>query len=363
MISAKIVADSIGPMGDRLTSFVITFPRIILAELNTHRMLSKNSASSRAIPFNKMVESVQNNPFTPLAWQKEHKGMQGTEYITGRGVELRNKQWLLARDNAVDLAKSLNSPLETFGGESIDDGSVVTKQLCNRLLEPFMWHTVLITGGEEGLQNFFDLRCPQYHSPVDTHFRHKSKKDCIAAHNAPKNLEIFNNFTVVDWLKINEGQAEIHMMELAEVMYDVYNSSTPINLYPGEWHVPFREQIDTLELQNYMDSNHSFEDLMIMVATAMAARVSYTVIGEEKEFGYEKQLELYEKLLTSRHYSPFEHCARVMDEVEYNTWTRGRGYEDWVNEIVYDDNAKGWCKNYKGFIQLRQILEDAKRND
>ncbi len=354
MISAKIVADSKGPKGDRLTSFVITFPRIILAELNTHRMLSKNSASSRAIPFNKMVESVQNNPFIPIAWQKEHKGMQGTEYITDKDtLRFIEEQYLKGRNNSLETAKILNASI--CGN--------VTKQLCNRLLEPFMWHTVLITGGEEGLQNFFDLRCPQYHSPVDTHFRHKSKKDCIAAHSAPKNLEIFNNFTVVDWLKINEGQAEIHMMELAEVMYDVYNSSTPINLYPGEWHVPFREQINTLELQNYMDSNHSFEDLMIMVATAMAARVSYTVIGEEKEFGYEKQLELYEKLLTSRHYSPFEHCARVMDEVEYNTWTRGRGYEDWVNEIVYDDNAKGWCKNYKGFIQLRQILEDAKRND
>ena len=54
-ISAKIVADSVSPQGDRLISVLCTFPRIILAEVNTHRMLSKNTSSSRAIPFLKMV--------------------------------------------------------------------------------------------------------------------------------------------------------------------------------------------------------------------------------------------------------------------------------------------------------------------
>ena len=70
-ISAEVVADSLDSRGNRLTSLLITFPRIILAEINTHRMLSKNTSSSRAIPFLKMVETVQNNPFIPFAWQKE----------------------------------------------------------------------------------------------------------------------------------------------------------------------------------------------------------------------------------------------------------------------------------------------------
>jgi thymidylate synthase ThyX len=82
MIQAKIVADSLNPQGDRLTTFIVTFPRIILAEFNTHRMFSRNSASSRAIPFDKMVKSVQENPFIPIVWQKDHKGMQGKEYLT-----------------------------------------------------------------------------------------------------------------------------------------------------------------------------------------------------------------------------------------------------------------------------------------
>ena len=71
MIKVEIVAHSLSPQGDELISVLCTFPRIILAEVNTHRMLSKNTSSSRAIPFNKMVESVQNDPFVPIAWQKE----------------------------------------------------------------------------------------------------------------------------------------------------------------------------------------------------------------------------------------------------------------------------------------------------
>lgn len=69
-IKAEIVADSINQQGDRLTSLLITFPRIILAEVNTHRSLSKNTSSSRAIPFRKMVEAIQSDPFIPIAWQK-----------------------------------------------------------------------------------------------------------------------------------------------------------------------------------------------------------------------------------------------------------------------------------------------------
>ena len=147
-ISATIVADSLGPNGDRVTSILVTFPRFILAELNTHRMLSKNSASSRAIPLNKVIESVTNNPFIPIAWQKKHKGMQGTEYFTDISeINHLCKLWLEGRDESVMLAEALNI-------------KGITKQLCNRLLEPFMWHTVLITATE--FENFFKLRCPQY---------------------------------------------------------------------------------------------------------------------------------------------------------------------------------------------------------
>jgi len=234
-ISAIIPAHSINEQGDELISVLATFPRIILAEVNTHRMLSKNTSSSRAIPFNKMVETIQNDPFIPIAWQKEHSGMQGTEYLVDRKHENAVYEWLKARDFAVKQASIMNN-----------DG--VTKQLCNRLLEPFMWTTMLITGPKSGWDNFFTLRCPDYQMMSSYGVQHyKSKKDFLKFVGLPDTVENYQNWNDVDWLKVNKGQAEIHMMALAECIWDAYNESTPKQLKAGDWHIPM---IEILELCN-----------------------------------------------------------------------------------------------------------------
>lgn len=237
-INAQIVAHSVNEQGDELISVLATFPRIILAEVNTHRMLSKNTSSSRAIPFAKMVETIKNDPFIPIAWQKEHKGMQGSEYF--ENTLLQQELWLEARDSAVDLADRLNS------------GCGVTKQLCNRLLEPFMWTTMLITGPKSGWDNFFNLRCPSYTFHTDESekdFVFRSKKDVITRFGESEWVEDgfdkpLKNLTELDWLKLNYGQAEIHMMALAEAIYDAVNESPPKVLKPGDWHIPMIEIIE-----------------------------------------------------------------------------------------------------------------------
>jgi hypothetical protein len=208
-ISAEIVADSIDPRGNRITSMILVFPRFILSELNTHRMFSRNSASSRAIPFEKMVKIVEEDPFIPIAWQKDHNGMQGTEYLNGYEHDISIKDWLNARDSAVSWAKDLNK-------------HGVTKQLCNRLLEPYMWHTTLITATE--FDGFFELRCPKYFG------KYKSWKDACNQGGATEN-------TPFEY-RMNESQAEIHIQALAEAMWDAKNESTPKKLEAGEWHIP-----------------------------------------------------------------------------------------------------------------------------
>jgi hypothetical protein len=229
MIKAEVVADSLSPQGDRLISLLITFPRIILAEVNTHRMLSKNTSSSRAIPFEKMVEAVQNDPFIPIAWQKDHKGMQGTEYLTGEfEIQEAKATWLIARDKAIKEATNLNR---------ID----VTKQLCNRLLEPFMWTTMLITGSRKGWDNFFNLRCPQYEDQITGKIV-KSRKEISPLNEYGEYPKYFDD--TLGWLQINKGQAEIHMMALAEEIYDAMNESTPKQLQAGEWHLPMIKIIE-----------------------------------------------------------------------------------------------------------------------
>ena len=230
-INAVVVADSINPYGNRITSLLVTMPRIILAEFNTHRMFSRNSASSRAIPFNKIVKTIEEDHFIPIAWQKDHKGMQGTEYLT-HSLEIKEAEqmWKKSLDFALESAKNVYR-------------AGVTKQLCNRLLEPFMYHTVIVTSSE--YENFFALRCPQYslfYEQIPMSFR--SKKDLLKFVNQVESEEFkkdYDNLTELDWLKVNKGMAEIHIMALAEAMWDEYRNSTPKELKAGEFHLPFIE--------------------------------------------------------------------------------------------------------------------------
>lgn len=338
MINAKIVADSLNEFGNRITTMVVTFPRFILAELNTHRMFSRNSASSRAIPFKKMIELVETNPFIPIAFQKDHSGMQGMEYLTGEDEQHAINAWKSAAKNATVWARALNH-------------YNVTKQLCNRQLEPYMNHTVLITATE--WENFFALRCPQYTTPVmGEGFYARSWKDLLKNHSNPENLDKMNAMTQLERLQHNKGQAEIHMMALAEAMWDAKNESVPVQLKAGEWHIPFGDTISHWDTSMNLEINPGYVDsldtLKVKIATAMCARVSYTVVGEEgKEPNYENDIKLHDRLLLSKHLSPFEHCGRAMSKEEY--------YSKCENCDVVQ-GFDGRSGNFIGFIQYRKLI-------
>lgn len=191
MINSKIILDSVNLYGNRLTSYVLTYPRLILAEFNTHRVFSRNSASSRAIPVNKIINSVIENPFVPNYWGKNQKGMQANEELNLEISLKCDEKWLEARDNAVNSAKKL-----------LELG--VHKQIANRLLEPFYYITTIITATD--FENFFSLRA------------HK------------------------------DAQPEFKV--LAEKMLEDYNQSMPKFLQNDEWHMPFTsENFDCTEAQ------------------------------------------------------------------------------------------------------------------
>jgi len=278
MIQAKIIADSINSKGKRITSFVVTMPRIVLAELNTHRVLSRNSASSRAIPFAKMLEMVKKTPFMPIQWMKDHSGMQGNEFFTEDSeIEAVKAAWLEARDNAVASAEKLSA----LG---------LSKQFVNRGLEAYMYHTVIITATE--FENYFALR----------------------AHEA----------------------AEIHIQKLAFLMLEEMNNSTPKLLQIGEWHIPFGENMDDNKISSMYigpdgmkEQEEWLQRAKVKVAVARCARVSYTVVGEEgKPDNYENDIKLHDRLLGMGHLSPFEHCAQCTDNEgwsgNFQGWTQYR---------------------------------------
>lgn len=279
MISAQVIADSINSCGERCTTFLAVFPRIVLAEANTHRAISKNSASSRAIPFHRMVSMVQDNPFIPIRWMKAHKGMQGNEYFTDeKDIKACEIEWLKARNSAVEHATLLS-----------DIG--VTKQVCNRLLEPFMWHTVIMTGTDWG--NYFALR----------------------AHEA----------------------AEIHIQDLAYKMLEAYNASTPKSLKEGEWHIPFGDKLDLERLEglNGGPKSDSYTiELKLKIATARCARVSY--LNFEGKDDYLADIKLHDELSKMGHWSPFEHCAQALPYIKSGNFSGFKQYR----KFFMGENAK-----------------------
>lgn len=246
MIKSEVVLRTKNKKGFIVTTFVVEFPRIILPEVLTHRAWSRNTSSSRAVPFKRTLHQVITNPFVPVYWQKSHTGMQGNEYFTGEyESRLRNK-WLKYRDECVSHAIELNS-------------LNVSKQIVNRVLEPFVLCKMIITTGEEGLINFFNLRCPIY----------ESKKD-------KKKMEITKS----------KSMAEVHMQLLAQSMY---LSVCDSDMVSSDTHIPF-----------YDDIKESVE---------ACARVSYNKIESSKN-------NLFQLLLEQKHMSPFEHILFSTDDKE-----------------------------------------------
>jgi len=252
MIEAKIVADSVGPNGVRLTTFVLTYPRFIHAEFMTHRVFSRNASSSRAIPVKKQIQMINDNPAIPLAFTKNKAGMQGGEALVDDAHEKAVQAWLLGRDEAVKVADLL-ADLE------------VHKQYANRVLEPWAHITVVCTATD--WDNFFALRCHEM------------------------------------------AQPEIHA--LADLMYGEYHTNTPKEIKEGEWHLPF---VGDLELEcEKIEPRNGFYGVPIKKSVARCARVSY--LNHEGHMPtLQQDLELYERLLGSEpiHASPAEHQAQAL---------------------------------------------------
>lgn len=183
-----------------------------------------------------------------------------------------------------------------------------------------------------------------------------------------------SNWSEEKWFSLNKGQAEIHIMDLAEKIYDAMNESTPNQLKAGEWHIPFEDKIniEDLIIKNNYDNIDLWEEALnkdkVKISTAMAARTSYTVVGEEKGMDYKKMIDLHDRLIAQNppHSSPMEHCAKAMSDEEYESFIKGElNYLETEEEeyLQIDEpkfKEKGWCRNFKGFLSYRSILENGR---
>lgn len=280
-ISAKVIADSVSSEGSRLTTMELRFHRFILAELNTHRKFSRNSASSRAVPIQKQIEQVRTDPAIPIEFGTRQPGMQAGPPLEDQELDDALEYWLESAENACIAATRL-------------DNLGVHKQVVNRLLEPYLWHTAIVSSTE--WDNFFSQRL----SPL----------------------------------------AQPEFGELAQKMHEAITRSSPVErTYDMDnemdfWHLPYVSDEERAELG--MKAVH--------VSTARCARVSY--LTHDGNVNVAKDLELYDKLTTANppHYSPMEHPARPLyhsdvtstitfdewSETNFDGWMQWRQVQEWI---------------------------------
>lgn len=158
MIKARIIADSISPQDFRLTTIECTFHRFILPEVNTYRMWSRSAQSSRAIPLNKRIKEVEENPAVPVYWGKNQRGMVAEEELTEAEKVEAESVWKESAQAAVDYAKYLQ-------------GMNVHKQTAARILEPYLWQTNVISSTD--WDNMFKQRI---HPDAQPEFRVLAEK-------------------------------------------------------------------------------------------------------------------------------------------------------------------------------------------
>lgn len=308
-IKAEIIKDSISPEDIRLTTFRLRYPKFIHGEAKTHRQiriadkayelleeigfmddpnLSRNASSSRAIPVERLVKDVMDDPAIPIHWGKNQKGMQADEECDALvtlpfgGDSIDNEgAWLYARDNAINIAQAFSN-------------AGYHKQIVNRLLEPFCHINVVVTATQ--WNNFFALRCHP------------------------------------------DAQPEMRM--LAEAMRDAMKNSIPLKLGYGEWHLPFIEDEDR--------KHH--EGTLIKISAARCARVSY-LTQEGKPSNAEEDIALHDRLVRDNiiHASPCEHQATPDRPNVFQGPEKGAKpvYPiEWANDHLHG-NFDGWIQYRK----------------
>ena len=308
MYAAEVLADSIsGQTGTRLFTVQATFPRFILAEVNTHRVFSRNSASSRAIPPEIHIKRIAENPFMPEAFHKRVKGMGQGEALDKEAQKEAREKWIKGSQRAITTAEAL---LE------LD----ISKSHVNRVLEPYMWHTAIITSTE--WDNFFNLRTP----PGD---------------------EIDYDFP-----------AQPEFQKIGIMMRNAMRASNPTLLAtPDDWHTPL-----VAEDEEFDDFEEWTPKVEAEISAGRCAKVSYEKMGFEAPIA---SLVRTSGLTEHGHMSPLEHAARIRTSEEDMAM---RSQKDVIRSMYADGtidksltdrllSETEFVGNFRNFVQLRKTVE------
>lgn len=317
-ISAKVVADSISPQGQRITSLEVELPRIVLAEMNTHNAISKNCSSTRAITLAKAIQQIEENGFEPVYWGEKQSGMSARNELSGDNLALSKLYWNRAKRSAILSVKNL-------------DLFKAHKQIAGRLLEPFQMVKQVLTATD--WDNFFNLRIHP------------------------------------------DAQPEILMV--AYKIYKAMEASEPCLLQAGEWHLPYIVTthdhkglvmyVDSLKETHYVE--YSLEEAQ-RISASCCAQVSY----RNTDNSLEKADTIFDRLVTADvlHASPFEHLATPMKPTVSSWYESHKDWADYAEGSVnIPEIPTTWEKgithlrrdgrfgsgNICGWVQYRHLME------
>lgn len=287
MIRARVVAHSLNvATEDELVTMEWTYPRMVHAEALRHRALTRNAGSHRAIPGRKLREAIRQDVARPVEWGTAKAGMQADAPLDGEAAKDADREWL----SACRVALSHAEGMERMG---------LHKQVVNRLVEPFAHITELVSGTEWG--NFYRLRISPFADPT--------------------------------------------LRALATAAARAHLASIPRECAPGEWHIPFGDQMpDGLHLKE-----------RIKVAVARCARISY-LNHDGGRFGVEDDIRKHDELRQNRHWSPFEHVAQAMEnpdpllvaDFQQAGWPL-KVAEAFRENLLHSRNFRGW-RQYRDMV-------------
>lgn len=319
----EVVLDSISSAGCRLTTWALTYPRFVHAELMTHRMFSRNSASSRAIPSEKMRALVQEHPALPVWWGKNQSGMQAREELDDK-VPLRpagsilnpggdptkdaeNAEWDSPRAHAKRLWLEARDVMIEYSDRLAKLG--LHKQLCNRLTEPWMPITVLVSA--TSFAHWFHLRDHKDAQPelaiiaTEMHYQYLESK--------PTPLDVGGWH--MPYIRSGDFEDALALVKLTETMPE---GQTMRELSPFEANLTTRYH-DPLFKIGFKPEQRA-KDVLLKVSVGRCARVSYLTHEGVRDLA--KDIELHDKLLSTTqsedpgHFSPFEHVAMALEMPE-----------------------------------------------
>lgn len=398
----KILAATYNPISDtKMVSFMLEVPTCLLAQFSQHRIVSqlhkadnevdycfygqdvvnenKSANSARAIPHNKYLQKVLDNPFIPM-WTANKSGMSGDMIIN---PNLQTAIWLsnLEKGDFTRPNGCNDTLLDTYQ-ELITLGT--HKQNANRLLAPFAYTTCIMSGTQ--WEEFINLRCPKYEfNNFGYNFISSSKKSFL--YNLYKivdkledsDSEILSEFNeyckrfytpntkysyeevneLYDWQSINTSTAQPEIQALAEKMYDLYHEAI---WKESKYHIPFLNIINEVYkvdiLKMYGDTledafrNDDYFKIAMKISASMCAKLSYNT--QDNIDTLEKHLDRAKHLAESGHWEVFSHQAIAMDEYQYNLFKRTRLVNLQEPKIVEEF---GKCNNLTGFIPQRYIYE------